>query len=89
MKHEQVLEAIQPIFHEIFEDESLIITNETNADDIEEWDSLAQINLVVEMEKKFAVKFYLEDLQDLKNVGDMVRLILLKMSQRKNTDLKN
>ncbi len=80
MKHKEVLEAIHSIFHEIFDDENLTITDEMNADDIDEWDSLAQINLVVEMEKKFTVKFYLDELQDLKNVGDMVRLILLKMS---------
>ena len=79
MKHEEILERIQPIFHDVFDDEDLVILAETNADDVYEWDSLSQINLVVEMEKQFKVKFSISELQLLQNVGDMVKLILTKL----------
>ena len=50
-------------------------TDETTADDIEDWDSLEQINLLVAIEKKFSVKFQLSDVNGLANVGDMVSLV--------------
>ena len=52
-----------------------MITRETCADDIEDWDSLEQINLLTAMEKKFGLKFRLDDVRDLKNVGDLLDLI--------------
>ena len=80
MDRTAVLEKIRPIFNDVFDDE-LLITSETCADDIEDWDSLAQINLIVAMEKMFNVKFALADLLALMNVGDMVELILAKSQQ--------
>jgi acyl carrier protein len=78
MTHDSVLERIQPIFRDIFDDETLVVEDKTCADDIEDWDSLAQINIVVAMEKIFSLKFSLEDLKGIENVGDMVDLILVK-----------
>lgn len=70
-----IFEAVQEIFRDNFDDEELEITRETCADDIEDWDSLEQINLLTAMEKKFSVKFKLEDVRGLKNVGDLLDLI--------------
>lgn len=78
MNQEEVLEAIQPLFNNVFEREDLVITRETSAQDVEEWDSLAQIDLVVSMEKQFGIKFSLDELVELKNVGDAVDLIVKK-----------
>lgn len=75
MNQEEILTAVQDIFRENFDDEELVITAATTADDIEDWDSLEQINLLTAMEKKFSVKFKLEDVRSLKNVGDMVALV--------------
>lgn len=70
-----IMEAVQEIFRDNFDDEELEITRETSAADIEDWDSLEQINLLTAMEKKFSIKFKLEDVRGLKNVGEIVDLI--------------
>lgn len=77
-----ILEELQPIFHDVFDDDSIVVTNETNAEMIEDWDSLSHIRLVAAVEKHFAVKFALGELQGLKNVGDMVELIQEKLEDK-------
>ena len=74
-----ILDELQPIFHDVFDDDSIVVTEETNASIIEEWDSLSHIRLVAAIEKHFAVKFALGELQGLKNVGDMIELIQEKL----------
>ncbi|HJB38956.1 MAG TPA: acyl carrier protein [Candidatus Ruthenibacterium avium] len=76
MTHEALMSDIQDIFRDNFDDDSLVITRETTADDIEDWDSLEQINLLTAMEKKFGIKFTLDDVRGLANVGDMADLIV-------------
>ena len=73
-----ILKELQPIFQDVFDDESLVVTNETSAADIEEWDSLAQIRLVVAIEKHFGIKFAFGELQNVSKVGDMINLIEAK-----------
>lgn len=79
MTEEKILEELQPIFQDIFDDDEIVVTAETSAKDIEDWDSLAQIRLVVAMEKHFSIKFAFGELQELKNVGEMVSLIQKKI----------
>ena len=59
MDKQTIFDAVQQIFRDNFDDEELVITRETCADDIEDWDSLEQINLLSAMEKKFGIKFQL------------------------------
>ena len=75
MDKQSILDAVQEIFRDNFDDEDLVVTRETCADDIEDWDSLEQINLLTAMEKKFGLKFKLEDVRGLSNVGDLLDLI--------------
>ena len=75
MDKQSIFEAVQQIFRDNFDDEELEITRETCADDIEDWDSLEQINLLTAMEKNFGLKFKLEDVRGLNNVGDLLDLI--------------
>jgi acyl carrier protein len=75
MTREAIFEELTEIFRDIFDDEEIELTDETTADDIEDWDSLEQINLLVAIEKKFSVKFQLSDVNGLANVGDMVSLV--------------
>lgn len=82
MDTKEIMNELQVIFREIFDDENLILTPETNANDIEDWDSLSQIRLVVAIEKKFAMKFSYEELQGLKNVGEMSEVIVKKLSEK-------
>ncbi|MEQ3307157.1 acyl carrier protein [Fusobacterium varium] len=74
-------EKLQEIFRDIFDDEELVITEEMTATDIEDWDSLAQINLIIAIEKEFGVKFNLEEVSKLKNIGEMLDLIKLKVKK--------
>ena len=75
------LEMLEPIFRQVFDDESIVLSRATTADDIEEWDSLTHMNLVVAVELKFKIKFALGELQKLKNVGDMFDLINKKLAK--------
>ena len=75
MTEQAILEAVQEIFRDNFDDDTLVITRSTCADDIEDWDSLEQINLLTAMEKKFGLKFKLDDVRGLENVGDLLDLI--------------
>ncbi|MBP1551869.1 MAG: acyl carrier protein [Oscillospiraceae bacterium] len=75
MTREAIFEELTEIFRDIFDDEEIELTDETTADDIEDWDSLEQINLLVAIEKKFSIKFKLDEVSHLANVGDMVDLV--------------
>lgn len=75
MNEQQIFDAVQNIFRDNFDDDSLVLTRETTADDIEDWDSLEQINLLTAIEKKFSIKFKLADVRGLKDVGDLLDLV--------------
>jgi acyl carrier protein len=70
-----VFEKLQDIFRDIFDDEGLVLTKETSADDLEGWDSLAQINIIAACEAEFGVKFDLNEIVKLQNVGDLLEAI--------------
>ena len=70
-----ILEKLNEIFCEVFDDEDLVITEETSAEDIEDWDSMEQINILMACEKVFRVKFNVEEASMLTCVGDLVSLI--------------
>ena len=76
-----VMSELQPIFRDVFDDDKLIITNETSAANIDAWDSLEHIRLVSAVQKHFGVRFSLGELKDLKNAGDMARLIAKKLEK--------
>ena len=77
-----LLPEIQDIFRDIFDEESLVITRESNASNVADWDSLAHVNLVTAIEQKYKIKFALAELQELKNVGDMIDLIEKKLAEK-------
>ena len=76
MTAEQILKDLEEIFRDNFDDDDLELTRETTADDIEDWASLEQINLLTTIGKKYGVKFSIDDVKGLANVGDMVDLVL-------------
>lgn len=73
------LEELTPVFRQVFDDHSIVLTRNTTADDIDDWDSLTHMNLVIAVELRFKVKFALGELQTLKNVGDMLDLVNKKI----------
>lgn len=81
MTREELFGKVQDIFRDIFDDESLEITDSTNSSDIDDWDSINHINLVVAIENEIHIKFSFDDLASLKNVGAMVDLMMVKMTK--------
>ena len=79
MNTTEIFNNVVTSMKEVFEDDSLEVTTETNAEDIENWDSLTHIVLISTIEKKFKLRFALGELQALRNVGDMVQLIQNKL----------
>ena len=77
-----ILAELNPIFRDILDQPSLEITRASSAATVEDWDSLNHVNLVTAIQQHFKVRFALGELQDLKNVGDMVDLIAVKLSKR-------
>ncbi|MBI5637281.1 MAG: acyl carrier protein [Nitrospinae bacterium] len=80
MTNKQIFEKTQDVFREIFDQPGLVIQRSTSANDLEEWDSLNHINLVVSIEKEFGIKFALGELETLKDVGGMLDLIHRKLT---------
>ena len=69
------INELQSIFREVFDDETLEVSRSTTAADIEDWDSLEQMNLIVAIENHFGLKFKITDVAALKDVGGMADLI--------------
>lgn len=80
MGREEILEKVNEIFWDVFDDEDLVITEETTADDVEDWDSLTHITLVSAVETEFGFKFTMKDVQGMQNVGEMIDIILKEMA---------
>ncbi|MGB8539364.1 MAG: acyl carrier protein [Acidobacteriaceae bacterium] len=78
---DDVLEQLQPIFEEVLDQPELRVTRNSNASNTENWDSLAHIDLMEMVQQRFKVKFALGELQDLKDVGDLVDMIVTKMNK--------
>ena len=71
----EIAARLQGVFRDVFDDESIVLRDDMTADDIEDWDSLTHINLIVATEKEFKLKFNLAEIKGLKNVGEMVQLL--------------
>lgn len=78
----EIKERLQEIFRDVFDEEDLEIREDMSAKDIDDWDSLAQINLIVAIEKEFGVKFNLDEVSQLKNIGEMLELISKKIEEK-------
>ena len=81
MTREQIMKELNDIFIANFDDEDIVLTDETTSADIEYWDSLEQINIIMACEKKWNLKFNIQEVNKMKNVGEMVDMILEKVSE--------
>ncbi len=78
-----ILDAISQVIIDVLDEDDLVITRETTADDAEDWDSLAQIQIIDAIEKELAIKFSLPEIEQLNqagNVGNTVDLISRKLA---------
>ena len=78
MPNPNMIQAINKIFVDVLDEENIVITPETTSDEIDEWDSLNHIHLVVAIEKHFKVKFSTKEIYNWNNVADMCQSIAEK-----------
>lgn len=78
MEKAEVLAKVQEIFQDVLDNEDIELNYETTADDIDEWDSLSHIQLIVAIEKEFRVKFTSKEIMSWGNVGEMIDNIINK-----------
>ena len=83
MEKNEILEKLQLVFREVFGKESLIISEDMSANDIDEWNSLNHMIIVSEVEKVFSIRFKLKDLNKMRNIGDMIEVIMSKLLEKK------
>lgn len=79
MTTDELYARLTPIFQDIFDDDGLVPTPTLSADQVEGWDSLAHINLVVAIEQDFGVRFAAAEIEGLANVGEFVDLLAVKL----------
>ena len=75
MTREEILAKATEIFRDVFDDDSIELTEETTAADIEDWDSLMHITLINEIEEAFGYKFGMKEVLGMKNVGEMCDIL--------------
>ncbi|MBS6445626.1 MAG: acyl carrier protein [Ruminococcus sp.] len=76
MSKQEVMQKLQEIFREVFDDDTIEINENTTANDIDEWDSLEHITLIGAVEKSFKMRFKMKEVSSMKNVGEMAEIIL-------------
>jgi acyl carrier protein len=75
----QIFAKLTPIFHDVLDNDGIELSRSLTAGDVDEWDSLSHIRLIVAVERAFRIKFQSMEIADLKNVGDIVDLIRQKL----------
>jgi acyl carrier protein len=76
----EILKTVNDIFIDILDDENIRLTDATTANDVEEWDSLNHIQLVVAIEKQFGIRFTSWEIQSWNNVGELINTISNKIN---------
>ncbi len=79
-----VLNKMTGVFARVFDDETIQLLDATTAQDIPGWDSLTHINLIIEIEEEFDLKFTVDDIAGLKNVGEMVAMVERKLAAKRD-----
>ena len=74
-----IIDPLTNIFREVFDDEGINLSREMTADDVDGWDSLSHVNLIVTIETRFKIKFSHKELLTFKNVGDLIDSIQCKL----------
>ena len=77
---EEIYERLNNVFRDVFDDDSISVSQTTTSSDIEDWDSLEHINLIVAVEQEFGIKFNMKEVTTMKNVGEMVDIIISRMN---------
>lgn len=79
MERTKIIEKLTKIFHEVFNDNTIVLRDDMTAADVENWDSLTHMFMITKVEEVFGIKFKLRELNKLKNVGDLCDTIVGKL----------
>lgn len=79
MTPDEIIQKLNTIFIDVFEDDSIVLNEQSTTTDIEAWDSLNHIQMITVVEKQFKIRFDLNELLNFKNVGDLAESIRLKI----------
>jgi acyl carrier protein len=79
MERQEVLKQVNDIFIDVLENNDIKLNDQTTANDIEEWDSLAHIHLIVAIERKFEIRFTSKEMQSWDNIGELIDCICGKL----------
>lgn len=79
MSTDEILETLRKIMIDVFDLDDLQLSTQTTADDVEDWDSLSHIRLIVAVERQFKIKFQNSEIESLTNVGELVQVIARKI----------
>ena len=82
MTEPEIYDTLNAVFRQVLEDDTIELTPSTTAEDVEGWDSMNHIFIVVELEKRFGVKFQAAEMEELKNVGELAALVQHKLAKR-------
>ena len=80
MDRDEVYETLNEVFRDVFDDPSITVEDSTTSEDVEGWDSLEHINLIAAVEQEFGVKFNMGQVVSMKNVGEMVDIIMSQLN---------
>jgi len=80
MTEAEVLQKLNEVFRDLFDLPDLELAYSMSAEDIDEWDSVNHVMLVVQIEREFKIKFHTAEVEEMKNVGDLVKLVLGKLN---------
>jgi acyl carrier protein len=82
MTEQDILNELTTIVRNVLDDDSIVLTPATTADDVAGWDSMQHINITVAAEARFGVKFSTSEIELLQNVGDFISLIRKKLAAK-------
>ncbi|MCC8110700.1 MAG: acyl carrier protein [Ruminococcus sp.] len=83
MTHDEVMAKLNEIFQDVFDDDTITVYDDTTADDIDDWDSLEHINLIEAVEHEFDMKFRMQEVSDMKDVGEMADIVVERAGTKK------
>ena len=75
MNRAEIMERLNEVFRDVFDDSSIVVDDSTTSKDIEDWDSLEHINLVGSVEQEFKMRFKMKEVSSMKNVGEMADIV--------------
>ena len=79
MDRNEIIEKVTAIFHEVFNDNTIVLRDDMTAKDVENWDSLTHMLMITKVEETFGIKFKLKELNKLKTVADLINTIETKL----------